>query len=131
MPFGIRHSGNTYKVVNKNSGHVFGAHDTEESAKKQLAAININYYKENEQIVGGLADNKTAQDIANKHNVSLEHITQQINIGMSVEMEHTSDPAIAHEICMDHLWENPSYYDKLEKAGLEEFRNTINEIFGR
>lgn len=35
--------------------------------------------------------------------------------GIKVEMEHTTDAKIALEIAMDHLVEDPSYYDKLEK----------------
>jgi hypothetical protein len=30
-------------------------------------------------------------------------------------MEHTNDPKIALEIAMDHLMENPNYYDYLEQ----------------
>jgi hypothetical protein len=33
--------------------------------------------------------------------------------GIRVEMEHTSDAALAMEIAMDHLAEDPAYYDKL------------------
>jgi hypothetical protein len=35
--------------------------------------------------------------------------------GQKVEMEHTSDPDVAEHIAMDHLSEDPRYYDKLEK----------------
>ena len=35
-----------------------------------------------------------------------------------VEMEHTEDEAEAEKIAMDHLREDPEYYDKLE--GMEE-----------
>lgn len=34
--------------------------------------------------------------------------------GVHVEMEHTDDISIAMEIAMDHLAEDPNYYDKLE-----------------
>lgn len=34
--------------------------------------------------------------------------------GTAVEMEHTNDPAIAREIAMDHLAEDPDYYEYLE-----------------
>lgn len=46
MPFGIRKSGDKYKVVNKHTGRVLGTHPSEDAAKKQLAAVNINYYGE-------------------------------------------------------------------------------------
>ena len=38
--------------------------------------------------------------------------------GIKVEMEHTTDEEVAKEIAMDHLTEDPAYYDKLEAAGL-------------
>jgi hypothetical protein len=44
----------------------------------------------------------------------------QIKKGIEVEMEHTDDPKMALKIAMDHIKEDPKYYDKLTKAGLEE-----------
>jgi hypothetical protein len=44
----------------------------------------------------------------------------QIRKGINVEMEHTNDKRVALKIALDHLKEDPQYYDKLEKAGLEE-----------
>ena len=44
----------------------------------------------------------------------------QIKKGIEVEMEHTSDKKEALKIALDHLSEDPMYYDKLSKAGLEE-----------
>lgn len=41
--------------------------------------------------------------------------SDQVRKGMRVEMEHTNDPRIALEIALDHLWEDPRYYDKLER----------------
>lgn len=67
-----------------------------------------------DKIPGGLADNKTPEDIAEKHKVSLEFIFEQIAKGIKVEMEHTDDESLAKEIAMDHLWEIPDYYDKLD-----------------
>jgi hypothetical protein len=54
---------------------------------------------------------------------------KQIRAGMSVEKEHTDDPAKAQEIAKDHLSEFPDYYTRLlemegkaddEKKKLEE-----------
>ena len=47
-------------------------------------------------------------------------LLKQIKKGIEVEMEHTDDPKIALKIAMDHIKEDPEYYDKLTKAGLEE-----------
>jgi len=44
----------------------------------------------------------------------------QIKKGMEVEMEHTNDRRMALKIALDHLKEDPKYYDKLMAAGLEE-----------
>lgn len=58
-----------------------------------------------DRIPGGLADKKKPQDFD----------PDQLKKGIKVEMEHTEDPAKAEEIAMDHLTEDPKYYDKLEK----------------
>lgn len=41
---------------------------------------------------------------------------EQLQMGIEVEMEHTSDRAIAQEIAMDHLTEDAHYYSKLKKV---------------
>lgn len=42
MPYTVRKSGKKYKVVNKNTGKVYGTHDSKEKANKQLAALHIH-----------------------------------------------------------------------------------------
>lgn len=44
----------------------------------------------------------------------------QIKKGVEVEMEHTNDRRMALKIALDHLKEDPKYYDKLMAARLEE-----------
>lgn len=68
-----------------------------------------------ERIPGGLSSGKTVSDLAKKHDVSKEHIEDQLAKGKKVEMEHTKDPKAAIEIAMDHLSEDPDYYDKLKR----------------
>lgn len=53
---------------------------------------------------GGLADKKDPSDF---NQASLAK-------GTIVELEHVDDRAIAQEIAMDHLTEDPDYYEKLE-----------------
>lgn len=72
------------------------------------------------KLVGGLSDKLTLSDIAKKHKVSIEHIKKQLIKGIKVEKDHTNDKSKAREIAMDHLTENPNYYDELEKIGLDE-----------
>lgn len=43
----------------------------------------------------------------------------QLEIGIEIEMEHTDDPAVAQEIAMDHLTEDPEYYTHLRKMEMD------------
>ena len=70
---------------------------------------------EEEYLTGGLADDKSVQDIASRHNVDVKLIEDQIKMGLKVEREHSTNEKIAEEIAKDHLWEDPHYYDKLDK----------------
>jgi hypothetical protein len=58
-----------------------------------------------DKIPGGLAQGKSPKEF------------DQVELarGIKIEKEHTSDPEIAQEIAMDHLVEDPLYYQKLEK----------------
>ena len=48
---------------------------------------------------------------------------RQLDMGIKVEMEHTTDPLLSEKIAKDHLAEIPDYYTRLEKmeksAGVE------------
>lgn len=54
--------------------------------------------------------------IQKKHNVSKEELQSQLDKGIKVELEHTSNKAEAKEIALDHLDEFLDYYDRLAKA---------------
>jgi len=73
-----------------------------------------------DKIPGGLAQGKTIPDIAKHHKERPSTILLQLAKGIEVEMEHTTSKKIAKEIAMDHLWEDPKYYDKL--ASIEEIK---------
>ena len=77
-----------------------------------------NLLNELNKVPGGLAKNKTLDDIAAKHGVDKDKLEKQLEKGIKVEAEHTTDKAIAREIAMDHLFEDPKYYDKLSKIEL-------------
>jgi hypothetical protein len=64
-------------------------------------------------IKGGMSDGMTVKDIAEKHGVSVDSIIAQVEKGIKVEREHTTDDEKATEIAMDHLAEIPDYYDRL------------------
>jgi len=68
-----------------------------------------------DKIAGGLADKKTPKDFDQK----------KLAEGLKVEMEHTSDKAVAKEIAMDHLTEDSEYYKKLKT--IEKTQKTYSE----
>jgi hypothetical protein len=59
---------------------------------------------------------KSVEEIAKKHKVSEEDIEKQLEMGMKVEKEHTTDNQVAKEIALQHLDELPNYYSKLKKV---------------
>ena len=73
-----------------------------------------------EKLKGGVSDKKTLEDVAKKHTVELEKLKQELDKGVKVEMEHTNDKDKAKEIAMDHLFEDPNYYVKLNKIEATE-----------
>lgn len=73
--------------------------------KNKIPEILKRKNPHHDKITGGLADKKSPEDFDAK----------ALKKGTAVEMEHTNDPFIAQEIAMDHLTEDPKYYDKLEK----------------
>ena len=59
----------------------------------------------NDQLKGGKADHLRPQDFPKK----------TLLAGMRHELEHTKSHRLAMEIAMDHLAEDPEYYEKLKK----------------
>jgi hypothetical protein len=77
--------------------------------------------KTEEKIPGGLASKKDIKKFPK----------ELIEQGRKVEMEHTSDPAVAREIAADHLTEDRKYYDKLsEMEKSKNVREQRKRIFG-
>jgi hypothetical protein len=117
-------------------GYINGAPDSKDVKKnsKKLNNNGMSGYEEvdeiavqKDEIPGGLAKGKTTKDLANKYNVELLKIKEELTKGIKVEMEHTSDIRYAAEIAMDHLWEDLHYYEKLATI---ENENTILEYSG-
>jgi hypothetical protein len=92
---------------------------------------DANKYKQSfkeEELEGGVADKKTLKDIAKKHDKKgyyhiddmVSSLKKQLIKGIKVEMEHTKNKDKSKEIAMDHLWEDPNYYDKLKKIESKE-----------
>jgi hypothetical protein len=70
-------------------------------------------------------DAPSVETIAAKHNVSVDEIKNQLEIGMKVEAEHGKNPGSEREIALDHLNEKPDYYKKLKR-----FVEHVNESRG-
>ena len=88
--------------------------------QKKYDIAKSNYQKQRdrlneEEIKGGLADGKDIEDIAAMHDVDMDTMFEQLQKGVRVEMEHTTEMMVALEIAMDHLFEDPFYYEKLAK----------------
>lgn len=62
-----------------------------------------------DRLPGGRADKNKPEDFDKA----------QLEIGIEIEMEHTDDPAVAQEIAMDHLTEDPEYYTHLRKMEMD------------
>jgi len=75
--------------------------------------------KHKDKIPGGLADKKKPEDFDRK----------KLDAGIKVELEHTSDRAIAQEIAMDHLMEDENYYSKLKE--IEKYDRVDREVDGK
>lgn len=79
--------------------------------------LNLPQVKLNE----GVKDLRPKIDsILKKHNLTSKELQDQLKKGVKVEKEHTSSPTVAMKIALDHIAENPKYYDILAKVGLEE-----------
>ena len=95
--------------------------------KNKFSRIGREETNEGEKLKGGKSDGKTLDDLikkylkGNKTRSEVEkQLKTQLNKGVKVEMEHTSNKVKAKEIAMDHLFEDPKYYDKLEKIETKE-----------
>lgn len=59
---------------------------------------------------------KTPEQIATKHNIAIDDILKQVQMGVNVEKEHTKSEVLAKKIALQHLDEFPDYYTRLKKA---------------
>ena len=82
---------------------------------------NVKTYSQfiNEDLIpGGLAKGMSLNDIASHHNIDPSELQIALEAGIRIELEHTTSKDIATEIAMDHLYEDPKYYEKL--SSIEE-----------
>lgn len=55
------------------------------------------------------------EQIAKKHNVSIDVVKKALTKGTKVEKEHTNSDDAAQTIASHHLYELIDYYEKLDK----------------
>lgn len=79
-----------------------------------------------EEVKEGFKGHKSVEEIAKKHKVSPSVIQKQLEMGMKVEHEHTTDNDEAMDIALQHLDEIPNYYSKLKK--MEKVKEEWTEI---
>ena len=100
-------------------------YDEVDQRKYDVAKSNHRHFNKSineDEIKGGKADGMDIEDIAKMHNLSVDDMYDEFSNGVRHEMEHTSEPRVAIEIALDHLYEDPEYYtklDKMEKGGGE------------
>ena len=101
-------------------------------------------YVSEEELEGGIADDMNLMDLAKKltkdRMVKVQssdrikkmynHLKKQLEKGLKVEMEHTNSKKTAREIALDHLAEDPNYYNKLAKIHREGEKTEAKEATG-
>lgn len=60
------------------------------------------------------------EQLAQKHEKSVDYIKNQIKRGTKVELEHTKKHDVAEQIARKHVEEMHDYYDKLSKIETKE-----------
>lgn len=65
-------------------------------------------------LTGGLSENMSDKEIADKYKISVEELQRKIKKGMIVEKEHTDNYKAQRKIARDHLVEDINYYEKLK-----------------
>lgn len=113
----------TLVALGRNWGYPTGI--TKSKAKSKL---DKGYYINEDSVKGGLADKLDIDSIAEKHNVSVDQINKQVEMGTKIEREHTDSDKIAREIALDHLTEDPEYYTKLKKMETESRHIRISSL---
>lgn len=119
--------GNHYTFTHGKTGETHTVHQSEvEDMAESEDLTKIQYYRKypsknflkKDKIPGGLADKKDPKDFDSR----------ELDQGKEVESEHTSEPEIAEEIAMDHLSEDPKYYDKLEIMESDKFDQVLSSL---
>jgi len=109
-----RDVGDITKYLKLLSGALAGIKKTVASPKSQRALDyeqKVKCPKTEDKLPGGQGDKLKPSDVDAK----------QLRMGIKHELEHTTDRAVAQEIALDHLAEDPRYYTKLKKIEQADF----------
>lgn len=82
--------------------------------------MNFRSFFTEDELPGGMGDNLSTQDVDQA----------ELQKGIEHEKEHTQDEALAKEIALDHLAENPRYYSELDTCMPEDDGPQINMPVG-
>lgn len=121
IPIAVKFSEDDYDLV---AGNTRLAGLIKQGKNPKIWVVDMTNLNE-EKLKGGLADNKTIEDVAKKHSIDVDLLKVQLENGIEVEHEHVKDNKMAKEIALDHLMEDPEYYIKLKKMeGEKEVKET-------
>jgi len=107
-----------YKVL-RSQGVITKLYDLRDKLHSQRLSIEGMYSVEEDNELM-YKTTPTIEQLVIKYKVPKRDILIQLDKGIKVELEHTSERNIARKIALDHIGEDPHYYNKLAKIGLEE-----------
>jgi len=94
-------------------GHYTPSHDARNWAKKETEKVKA-YYDTKKGFISGCLSAKNWQGLSRGKKTSDFNQTE-LKRGTKIETEHTKNKQIAMRIAMDHLVEDPKYYQKLAR----------------
>jgi hypothetical protein len=132
----VKDAGYDAIIINKKFGTHLDGWEIISFDRKQIIPKTMDSITEINKLKGGKSDKMSVENIAKKFKVSVGKIQAQIQKGVKIEMEHTSDKEKATEIAMDHVSEFPDYYDRLikmekkadKKWALDENKSLIKRL---
>lgn len=90
------------------------------SFKEETKVEEVKTEEVQNELEGGKGDGKTLENLAEVHKVDVKTLEAELEKGIAVELEHTTDKEKAREIAMDHLTEKADYYETLKKVENED-----------
>jgi hypothetical protein len=113
-----------------NSGDDSACNHTKKGHKCPIHGMKCCPVSEEKDPKGSTKSYKSPEEIAKKHDVSLDKIKKQLDIGTKVEFEHTTNKKEAEITALQHLDELPDYYTKLKKIETQKESSTIRDASG-